>query len=110
MLHERKLNHNGDKKRNLQAEALKLKGISNALQRKLMALAKRVTKFDPEMGQRILDKTTANDMIDELATQLTDMIERYEKSQSEVKKLKLNLKEQQTKHEVAIQNQKDKLK
>merc|ERR1712154_760823 len=97
-------------KRGLQAEALKLKGISNALQRKLMALAKRVTKFDSEMGQRILDKTTANDMIDELATQLTDMIERYEQSIEENKKLKKKLKDQQTKHEVAMQNMKDKMK
>merc|ERR1712113_150403 len=87
-------------KRNLQAEALKLKGISNALQRKLMALAKRVTKFDPEMGQRIMEKTSANDMIDELATQLTDVIERYEKAEDQIKKLKKALKEQQKKYEV----------
>jgi len=98
------------KKRDLEAEAIKLKGISNALQRKLMALAKRVSAFDPEMGTRIMEKTTANDMIDELATQLTDMIERYEKAMEEVKRLKKMLKDQQKKYEVDLQNMKDKLK
>merc|ERR1712013_334385 len=51
-----------------------------------------------------------NGMIDELATQLTDMIQRYERSEEEVKKLKKQLRDLQKQHEVALGNMKDKLK
>eukprot|EP01083_Nonionella_stella_P159415 519981_1 len=91
-------------KKDLRAEAIKLKGIGKALQRKLIALAKRVNKYDPEMGQRIMEKTTANEMIDELATQLQGMIEKYELALLEVKKLKQKIKDQQKKSEKDISN------
>ena len=76
-----------------------------------MALVKRLAAFDGDMGQRIMYETTGNDMIDELAGQLTDVIERHEKSSDEVKKkLKKALKGQQKKYEVDLRNQRDKLK
>eukprot|EP01084_Bolivina_argentea_P051148 94077_1 len=107
---ERRDARNIRKDRNaLRAEALQLKGLSNALTKKLMKLAKRVSNFDQEMGQAIRSKKTANDMIDELATQLTSMIERYEKAVEEIKKLKKELREQAKRHENELQNKKDKI-
>merc|ERR1719206_1563075 len=97
-------------KRDLQAQAVKLQGISERLKKKLMALAKRVSKFDEAMGRKILDQSTANGMIDELASQLEDMIKRYERAEEEVKKLKKQLRDLQKTHEVALANVKDKLK
>merc|ERR1712176_486046 len=92
----------------LRQKELQLMGLTNALRKKLMDLAKKVGKYDPEKGQAILSKNDPKGMIDELATQYTEMIDKFERSQEEVKKLKKKLKDQQTAHEVAIQNQKDK--
>eukprot|EP00487_Bulimina_marginata_P003729 TRINITY_DN18998_c0_g1_i1.p1 TRINITY_DN18998_c0_g1~~TRINITY_DN18998_c0_g1_i1.p1 ORF type:complete len:251 (-),score=55.93 TRINITY_DN18998_c0_g1_i1:206-958(-) len=97
-------------KRALQAEAIKLTGISNALRRKLTTLAKKVTKYDPEMGQRIMNQKDAKGMIDELATQYTDMISKYEAAQDEIKRLKKQIADLKKRHEEEMKDQKSKLK
>merc|ERR1712154_243749 len=84
----------------LRQKELQLMGLTNALRKKLMDLAKKVGKYDPEKGQRIIKQKDPKGMIDELATQYTEMIDKFERSQEEVKKLKKRLKDQQTEHEV----------
>merc|ERR1719361_3125908 len=97
-------------KRELQANQVKLQGVSDRLRRKLLALAARVSNFNEEMGQKILNKDNANDMIDELADQLEAMISRYEHTASDLKKKEKEIKNLKKQHEEEIRSQKDKLK
>merc|ERR1712154_599792 len=84
----------------LRQKELQLMGLTNALRKKLMDLAKKVGKYDPEKGQAILNKKDPKEMINELATQYTEMIDKFERSQEEVKKLKKKLKDEASAHEV----------
>merc|ERR1712130_970222 len=94
----------------LRQKELQLMGLTNALRKKLMDLAKKVGKYDSEKGERIIKQKDPKGMIDELATQYTQMIDKYERSQEEVKKLKKRLKDESIEHSNAMQNLKDKLK
>eukprot|EP01084_Bolivina_argentea_P019463 36187_1 len=72
----------------LREDAVRLKGIPNGLRRKLIALAKRVGQYDMGSCQRIREKTTANGMIEELASQTVYFIDISDELGPEAKKFK----------------------